>query len=91
MSGRIKLDRVKRVLTISAVIFSLLVLLAPVAILYLVNPRKGVSAAIVLLFGILFTVVISNVQDIKLETVCIGLSAYMAVLVTFLANLQGGQ
>jgi hypothetical protein len=79
---------------VTAVVIGLLGLvlfLLPVAVLYFLEPGKGLSAALVIVFGIAFTVALSLVPGIRLDVILVGLSAYVAVLVAFLANFQGGQ
>ena len=60
------------------------------AILYFREPTKGWSAAVVVIFSLVFTIALTMVPHIRLETIFIGLSAYIAILVAFLANFQGG-
>lgn len=65
-------------------------LVAPIAILLLAPLSKGVSLAVACVFGGLFVLVLS-LRRMKMDTVMLAFSAYMAVLVAFLANQpQGG-
>ncbi|KAK3326548.1 hypothetical protein B0H66DRAFT_163977 [Apodospora peruviana] len=84
-------NRLKILPTGMAVSLALTLLLCPMAILYLANLGRGYSALVVFLFGMLFTLILTQLPRIKLETIFLALCAYMAVLVTFLANLQGSQ
>ncbi|KXX77311.1 hypothetical protein MMYC01_208540 [Madurella mycetomatis] len=63
----------------------------PVAILYFLEPDKGWSATVVVIFGVLFTVILSQLPQVKIETICIGLASYVAVMVAFLANYEASQ
>ncbi|GAB1314275.1 hypothetical protein MFIFM68171_04485 [Madurella fahalii] len=63
----------------------------PVAILYFLEPSKGWSAGVVVIFGVFFTVILSQLPHIKLDTICVGLAAYVAVMVAFLANYEASQ
>ncbi|KAK5663105.1 hypothetical protein OQA88_6521 [Cercophora sp. LCS_1] len=82
-------DRLKILFTMVLVSGTLLPLMAPVGILYLVDPSKNWSVAVVVIFGFLATWMMAGVPGIKLDNIILGVSAYMAVLVTFLANFQG--
>ncbi|KAI8966123.1 hypothetical protein F5Y11DRAFT_213877 [Daldinia sp. FL1419] len=64
-------------------------LICPMAILFLVNLSRVWSFVVVVFFNFAFGAVLVY-QNYKLETILVGLSAYMAVLVTFLSNLQQG-
>ncbi|KAK3373624.1 hypothetical protein B0T24DRAFT_679035 [Lasiosphaeria ovina] len=88
MNSRFDHGRLKVMLTISVVLITIVLLLTPMVLLYLTNIGKGLSVGIVVIFGVSFTSIMASLPDIKLDTVFIGMSAYMAVLVTFLANLQ---
>ncbi|KAK3684784.1 hypothetical protein B0T22DRAFT_442020 [Podospora appendiculata] len=79
----------KILITITVMALALALLLSPIIVLYLVPMRKAASAGVVVAFGFLFTLAMAIVPGIALDSIFIGLSAYMAVLVTFLANLQG--
>ncbi|ORY71678.1 uncharacterized protein BCR38DRAFT_480171 [Pseudomassariella vexata] len=68
-------------------LFSIVILCSPVAILLLASLSKETSLAVVVGFGFAFVIVMTS-MGVKFDTVLVGLSAYMAVLVTFLANLQ---
>ncbi|OTA98632.1 hypothetical protein M426DRAFT_17230 [Hypoxylon sp. CI-4A] len=61
-------------------------LLFPVAILFLVELSRVVSFVVVVVFIFAFVTVMSKL-DANWDTILVGLSAYMAVLVTFLSNL----
>ncbi|KAI2623196.1 hypothetical protein GGR54DRAFT_638439 [Hypoxylon sp. NC1633] len=65
--------------------FSGALLLSPVAILFLVELSRGLSFVVVVAFLLLFVIALSTTAS--WETLLFGLSAYMAVLVTFLANI----
>jgi hypothetical protein len=69
----------------------LLLFLLPVAILYFVQPSAGWSAGVVAIFGLAFTVVLALMPRVQIETIFIGLAAYVAIMVAFLVNFQGGQ
>ncbi|KAK3378228.1 hypothetical protein B0H63DRAFT_525471 [Podospora didyma] len=91
MAQRIPQLRVKLVLTVLVVLISSVILLSPVLILYFSNATKAWSAGVVLLFVLVFTTIMATLPNMKIDTIFIALSAYMAVMVTFLANFQGGQ
>ncbi|KAK0635394.1 hypothetical protein B0T17DRAFT_39984 [Bombardia bombarda] len=82
-------SRLKLLLTLPVVAVPLVLLLSPVGILYLGDLSKGWSALVVLIFGLVFTTAMTQVPAITLDTILVGLAAYMAVLVTFLANISG--
>ncbi|OTA61229.1 hypothetical protein K449DRAFT_434992 [Hypoxylon sp. EC38] len=65
-------------------------LLSPVAILFLGNLTKVGSFGVVVGFMFLFVAVMSWLNT-NWHTILVGLSAYMAVLVTFLSNLSLGR
>ncbi|KAI1776179.1 hypothetical protein F4818DRAFT_373295 [Hypoxylon cercidicola] len=65
-------------------------LLAPVAILFLGDLSKRVSFVVVVIFLFAFVAVMSYLKT-NWDTMLVGLSAYMAVLVTFLSNLEQGK
>lgn len=67
----------------------LLMLLAPIGILYFVEPSKPISFSVVLIFATAPAWMMSKLPGAKFETVFIASAAYMAVQVTFLANFQG--
>ena len=69
----------------------LALLLAPIEILFLVEPNKWVSAGIVPLFALAGVATMSRMPAIKPEQMFVVMCAYMAVVGTFLANLQGSQ
>lgn len=73
-----------------AIWFSALILLVPVIVFY-VRPAMSQSAVICILalFTILFTALMALHPGIKAENILIGVCAYAAVLVAFLANFQG--
>ncbi|KAI0381740.1 hypothetical protein F5Y04DRAFT_254254 [Hypomontagnella monticulosa] len=62
-------------------------LLSPVAILFLGDLSRGASFGVVVAFIFLFVAVMSSLNT-NWDTILVGLSAYMAVLVTFLSNLE---
>lgn len=64
-------------------------MIAPVAVLFLAELTNPQSIVVVVLFAVVFTVTISF-NGIRADNIFLGLSAYLAVLVSFLANLQGG-
>ncbi len=68
-----------------------LLLLLPVVLLFLyVNVMtRGQSISVVVLFGAIFAVVLSSTPRVSFNGRLIGLSTYMAVLSTFLAQLSG--
>ncbi|OTA76826.1 hypothetical protein M434DRAFT_18434 [Hypoxylon sp. CO27-5] len=65
-------------------------LLTPIAILFLVNLTKASSFGVVVSFLFLFVAVMSYFNT-NLHTILVGLCAYMAILVTFLSNLSLGR
>jgi hypothetical protein len=67
----------------------LLVLLAPIGVLYFAEPPKLISFAVVFLFATTAAWMVSKLPDARFETVFLITAAYMAVEVTFLANFQG--
>ncbi|KAL2260003.1 hypothetical protein VTK26DRAFT_6125 [Humicola hyalothermophila] len=81
---------VRAVSAATLVFVGLTLLLLPIAILYFLEPVKGWSFAVVIVFSLAFTVGLAAVPTIRTEVVLMGLSAYVAVLVAFLANFQGG-
>lgn len=70
--------------------FSGVLLLSPVAILFLVDLSRGQSFGVVVVFLLAFVAVLSALKT-NWDTMLVGLSAYMAVLVTFLSNLEQGR
>lgn len=80
----------KAVSTAVVAFLVLFLLLLPVALLYFLEPGKAVSFTVVIIFSLTFTVALSVVPTVRLEVILMGLSAYAAVLVAFLANFQGG-
>lgn len=72
------------------VLLTLGMLLSPMLILYLATLEKWHSALVVAIFCIISTTGMA-LQSEKPMRVFLAVSAYMAVLVTFLANLQGDQ
>lgn len=64
-----------------------LVLVCPVAILFLVSMSDPQSLGVVLCFGTLFIFVLSMAR-VPVDTILVGFSAYMAVLTTLLSNIQ---
>ncbi|KAI1377282.1 hypothetical protein F4677DRAFT_415789 [Hypoxylon crocopeplum] len=65
-------------------------LLSPVAILFLVDLSRVQSFAVVVVFLFAFVAALSSLNT-NWDTILVGLSAYMAVLVTFLSNLEQGR
>ncbi|KAI1138874.1 hypothetical protein F5Y05DRAFT_382710 [Hypoxylon sp. FL0543] len=65
-------------------------LLSPVAILFLADLTRPQSFAVVVTFMFTFVAVMSYLNT-NWHTILVGLSAYMAVLVTFLSNLAQGR
>lgn len=84
------MDRLKTAFIVVLVSVVLALLAAPVGILYLVEPNRQWSVVVVVFFALLATWIMAVTPGIKLDTIFIAMSAYMAVLVTFLANFQGG-
>lgn len=62
-------------------------LLSPVAILFLVDLSRAQSFGVVVAFIFAFVAIMSSLNT-NWDTILVGLSAYMAVLVTFLSNLE---
>ncbi|KAK3359313.1 hypothetical protein B0T25DRAFT_577462 [Lasiosphaeria hispida] len=87
-TSNISSDRLKKVLKFLIMALVLLLLLLPVFILLLAQPNKGVSSAVVLIFGLAVVSMMLQVPKIKFDVMFVGLSAYVAVLATFLANSQ---
>lgn len=71
----------------SVVFLSAFLLLSPALLLYLAPLGKVQSAIVVVTFVFIFTLSLSLVHDIRMDSVLVGVAAFMAVLVTFLANL----
>ncbi|KAI0119606.1 hypothetical protein F4814DRAFT_412607 [Daldinia grandis] len=69
------------------VFISGVLLLSPVAILLLVNLSRAQSFGVVVSFSFAFVAVLAWL-NCNWDTILVGLSAYMAVLVTFLSNLE---
>jgi hypothetical protein len=69
------------------VIFSLAVILTPVGTLYLAPLSKAASFGVVVGFVVMFTISMIFVMGNATDSTLIALSAYMAVLVTFLGQL----
>jgi len=67
----------------------LLILLAPIAFLYFVEPGKPVSFSVVAISAIVASLMMLQLPGIKLETVFLAAAAHVAVQVTCLANFQG--
>lgn len=67
----------------------LMMMLAPIGILYFVEPSKAISFSVVVIFAATAAWVISKLPGARFETVFIAAAAYMAIQVTFLANFQG--
>ncbi|KAI2773462.1 hypothetical protein F4815DRAFT_488216 [Daldinia loculata] len=65
-------------------------LLFPVAILLLVNLSRAESFIVVVAFNFAFVAALAYL-NCNWDTILVGLSAYMAVLVTFLSNLEQGK
>lgn len=81
--------RVLSVLTFA--LLGLFLFILPVTILYFLEPGKEWSAGLVVMFALVFTVILSLVPRIQLETILIALATYVAIMVAFLASFQGGQ
>lgn len=77
-------------MTLGIVAASGALMLSPVAILYVAQLTKSQSIGVVVLFATAFTISMSLIHGMKADTIFLGLSAYLAVLSTFLANIQGG-
>ncbi|KAI1075824.1 hypothetical protein F5B20DRAFT_366223 [Whalleya microplaca] len=65
-------------------------LLSPIAILFLVDLSREASFGVIVAFLFAFVAVMISLNT-NTYTVLVGLSAYMAVLVTFLSNLEQGR
>jgi len=70
---------------------TLTLLLSPMLLLFLADLSKWQSSLVVILFGIVATTGMSVVHHGRSGNVFLAITAYMAILVTFLANLQGGR
>jgi len=68
-------------------ILSSLLVKVPVGILYLAEPNKLFSYAVVVISGVIFTMVLL-VFEKRMNHLLIGIAAYYAVLVGFLSNAQ---
>lgn len=77
----------KNILDAAIITFCGLVFLLPVLILFLIPLTKVQSAAAVISFVVFFAMCMTIISD-KLETIFVALCAFLAVLVTFLANFQ---
>ncbi|KAF3069004.1 hypothetical protein GL218_08223 [Daldinia childiae] len=77
-------------LKVVVVFMSGVLLLSPVAILLLVNLSRAESFIVVVAFNFAFVAALACL-NCNWDTILIGLSAYMAVLVTFLSNLEQGK
>lgn len=82
-------DRLQRAFNTLILMPVLLLLLVPIGILYFAEPNKGTSAAVIVVSGFFALVTVAKVSGIKFDAIFVCMSAYMAVLVTFLANLHG--
>lgn len=80
---------VQVIVVIAIVLAAGALLIAPVAVLFLAELTNPQSIAVLVLFAVAFTVTIS-LNGVKADNIFLGLSAYLAVLVSCLANLQGG-
>ncbi|OTB11447.1 hypothetical protein K445DRAFT_26609 [Daldinia sp. EC12] len=80
----------KLLIQILVIFGSGVLLLSPVAILFLVTLSRGLSFMVVVIFIFAFVAVLSCFNS-KWDTILVGLSAYMAVLATFLSNLEQGK
>ncbi|KAM7204162.1 hypothetical protein V8F33_001797 [Rhypophila sp. PSN 637] len=81
-----------RTVSISVIVcLTLGLLFTPMLILLLAPINKWQSALVVGFFGVVSATGMSSLPRIKTAEVFIAMSAYMAVLVTFLANLVSGQ
>ncbi|KAI0849939.1 hypothetical protein F5Y00DRAFT_261047 [Daldinia vernicosa] len=77
-------------LKVVVVFASGVLLLSPVAILLLVSLSRAESFVVVVAFDFAFVAALTWLKC-NWETILVGLSAYMAVLVTFLSNLEQGK
>ncbi|KAG4428621.1 hypothetical protein IFR05_015895 [Cadophora sp. M221] len=62
--------------------------LTPVFILFLVSTNRAVMAVTALVFVLAFTVVVSFMTEAKVQEVFFGTSAYAAVIIMFLSNIN---
>lgn len=63
--------------------------LLPIGVLYLAEWIKGVYAlSVVLVAGVVFTLLLRSVANYGIAKLLVYSSAYMAVLVAFLANVK---
>ena len=83
-----RVDRLRKLLSAGVVAACLILLVAPIVILYICKLSKAQSIGVVVAFAVLFIIVISQVPGAKTDRTLVGASAYLAVLVTFIANLQ---
>ncbi|KAE9380007.1 hypothetical protein N431DRAFT_361280 [Stipitochalara longipes BDJ] len=67
---------------------TIIILLIPVFLLFLVPMSKPMMATVASLFVILFTVVVSSATGAKVQEVFFGSAAYAAVIIMFLGNLD---
>ncbi|KAI1398089.1 hypothetical protein F4819DRAFT_46553 [Hypoxylon fuscum] len=88
----IEIDKRFFVITIKILVASTsgMLLLSPVAILFLLDLSREQSFGVVVSFLFLFVAVMSSLNT-NWDTILVGLSAYTAVLVTFLSNLEQGR
>jgi hypothetical protein len=84
----VRVDWIQNALSTLAVTLCLILLLAPVIVLYLGKLSRNQSTGVVVAFALLFVVFISIVPGAKTDVTLVGASAYLAVLVTFIANLE---
>ncbi|KAK4213323.1 hypothetical protein QBC37DRAFT_374116 [Rhypophila decipiens] len=82
-------DRLRTISISVIVCLTLGLLFTPMLILLLAPINKWQSALVVGFFGVVSATGMSSLPRIKTVEVFIAMSAYMAVLVTFLANLSG--
>ncbi|KAI0124241.1 hypothetical protein BJ170DRAFT_76758 [Xylariales sp. AK1849] len=68
-------------------VFCMLVLVLPIAVLFLTSLSKGQSLGVVVVFGALFVLLLSGL-DVKLERMLLGYSAYIAVMATLLQSCR---
>jgi len=88
-SGHIPTGRIEIPVTIFFVLVANLVQLLPIGILYLAEWIKGVYAlSVVLVAGVVFTLLLRSVANYGIAKLLVYSSAYMAVLVAFLANVK---
>lgn len=80
-------ERVKSAVAIAVVGSVLLMLDVPIVVLYLLEPPRYATVLIVTLCGTAVGGLMMKVPNVRVDIMFVVLSAYMAVLVTFLANM----